>query len=39
MIGFSLSCVAVAAIAQTDPGVNVDIGVTNGLLGGAVTPS
>lgn len=36
MIGLDLSCVAVAATAQADPGVNVDIGTTNGLLGGAV---
>ncbi|WP_254763725.1 hypothetical protein [Natrinema marinum] len=35
MIGFDHWIRTVSLIAQADPGVNVDIGTTNGLLGGA----
>lgn len=37
MIGLSHALLTVALIAQTNPGVDVDIGTTNGLLGGAIT--
>ncbi|WP_226481641.1 hypothetical protein [Natrinema amylolyticum] len=36
MIEFGDMSLAVAAIAQADPGVNIDIGTTDGLLGGAI---
>ncbi|MDF9745096.1 hypothetical protein [Natrinema salsiterrestre] len=37
MIGFTDASLAVAVIAQADPGVEVDIGATGGLLGGAIS--
>ncbi|WP_226005902.1 hypothetical protein [Natrinema salinisoli] len=36
MSGLENATLAVAGIAQADPGVNVDIGATGGLLGGAI---
>lgn len=36
MIGFDYWPRLASLVAQTDPGVNVDIGTTNGLLGGAI---
>lgn len=36
MTGSDYVLQTVALVAQTDPGVNIDIGTTNGLLGGAV---
>jgi hypothetical protein len=36
MIGFGQVTLAITGIAQAEPGVNVDIGTTNGLLGGAI---
>ncbi|ELY70543.1 hypothetical protein [Natrinema versiforme] len=36
MIGFEYWPRIASLLAQTDPGVNVDVGTTNGLLGGAI---
>ncbi|WP_226041021.1 hypothetical protein [Natrinema sp. DC36] len=37
MIGLSHAFLTVTLIVQTNPGVDIDIGTTNGLLGGAIT--
>ncbi|OAQ52867.1 hypothetical protein HTG_11105 [Natrinema mahii] len=36
MIGFDWATLTVAVITQVDPGIDIDIGTTDGLLGGAI---
>jgi len=36
MIGFDWPTLAVAVITQVDPGIDIDVGTTDGLLGGAI---